>query len=73
MADKAPKASAVKCDLLGCGMLACTCTDGTEEDIQGLKRPAIKNLNVCGRHLNWPHSEDAAKFALNSDDYKSRK
>lgn len=69
----APKASAVKCDLLGCGMLAVLCTDGSEVDVQGLGRPSLKNLNVCSRHTNWPHSEDAQRFALISDDYKARK
>lgn len=69
----APKADAARCDLLGCGMIAVTCTDGNEVDVQGLGRKAVKNLNVCSRHGNWPHSEDAQKFALTSDAYKSRK
>lgn len=72
MADKAPKAGAVRCDLRGCGMIAIMCTDGTEEDEQGLKRPAIKNLNVCSRHTNWPHSDDAKEFALTDGNYKTR-
>lgn len=71
-APKAPKADAPRCDLLGCGSYAVMCTDGTEEDVQGLKRPALKNLNVCARHTNWPHSEDAQLFAL-SDVYRNRK
>jgi hypothetical protein len=74
MGDKAPKANAARCDLTGCGMLASTCTDGTEEDVQGLGRKAIPNLNVCTRHTNWPFSEDAAKWVLeNSSNYKTRK
>jgi hypothetical protein len=68
----APKADPVRCDLLGCGMLAVLCTDGTEQDEQGLQRPSVPNLNVCSRHLNWPHSEDARRFAL-SDTYRNRK
>lgn len=68
----APKADPPRCDLYGCGMLADIYTDGTEEDIQGLKRPAIPHLNVCSRHANWPHSEDAKKFCLTSDSYRNR-
>jgi hypothetical protein len=70
--SKAPKADVPRCDLLGCGAYAVMCTDGTEEDAQGLKRPALKNLNVCSRHTNWPHSEDAQRFAL-SETYRNRK
>jgi hypothetical protein len=71
-APKAPKADAPRCDLIGCGAIAIMSTDGTEEDVQGLKRPALPNLNVCSRHTNWPHSEDAKAFAL-SDIYRNRK
>lgn len=71
--SKAPKASPPKCDVPGCGMVAVACTDGTETDSQGLGRPAIKNLNLCTRHPNWAHSEDAQRFVLMSDDYKARK
>lgn len=37
-----------------------------------LLRPAVPNVNVCAHHDNWPHSEDAARFAA-SDVYKARK
>jgi hypothetical protein len=78
-APQAPKASAVKCDVYGCCMLADRSTDGSEVDEHpnsspdGSKRPAVKNLNVCMRHRNWPHSEDAKRFAAMDDGYKSRK
>jgi hypothetical protein len=79
----APKADPPKCDVPGCGMLAVTRTDGTEKDVstrrvadgaidEPLNRPAIPFLNVCARHLNWPHSDDAKAFAL-TDAYKGRK
>lgn len=67
-----PKADPVMCDLYGCGRLATHCTDGTEEDSQGLDRKALPNLNVCNHHLNWPHSDDARQFAA-SDRYRKRK
>jgi hypothetical protein len=74
MAGKALKPSAARCDLKGCGMFAVTCSSEDDVDEQGLKRPAIPNLNVCSRHTNWPHSEDAKKWVLeNEADYKSRK
>lgn len=66
----APKADPPKCDTPGCGSLAEKMTDGTEVDRFG--RPAIKNINVCGHHENWPHSEDAQAFAA-TDVYKRRK
>jgi hypothetical protein len=69
----APIADAPRCDLLGCGMPATSRTDGSEVDAQGLGRKALPNLNVCGRHTNWPHSEDAQRFALASDVYRARK
>lgn len=69
----APKADKPRCDLLGCGHYAVTCTDGSETDSQGLGRKALPNLNVCANHTNWPHSEDAQRFALTSDAYKARK
>lgn len=78
-AAPAPKAGAVRCDVYGCCMLADRSTDGSEVDEHpnpspdGTKRPAVKNLNVCMRHRNWPHSEDAKRFAATSDDYRSRK
>jgi hypothetical protein len=67
----APKADPARCDVQGCGNTASMCSEGTEVDVQGLKRPAIKNINVCARHTNWPHSEDAKLFAL-SDIYRKR-
>lgn len=69
---KAPTPNAPLCDVPGCSMRAVTSTDGTEEDVQGLGRPAIPRINVCGRHTNWPHSEDARLFAQTSDAYKAR-
>lgn len=74
----APKADPVTCDVPGCGNPANHCTDGTEEDLQAkdrpeLKpRPAIPNINVCPRHINWPHSRDAEAFKL-TDKYRGRK
>jgi hypothetical protein len=68
-----PKADPPRCDLLGCGHFAVTCTDGTEVDAQGSDRKAIPNLNLCERHFNWAHSEDARQFANTSDIYKNRK
>jgi hypothetical protein len=79
VAKSLPKAGAVKCDLPGCGMLADRSTDGTEVDEHpnpspdGSKRTAVKNINVCMRHRNWPHSDDARKFAATDDGYKSRR
>ncbi len=68
----APKADPAKCDVPGCGALAETMTDGTEKDAMG--RPSIKSLNVCGHHHNWPHSDDAAKFAADpGSPYRARK
>jgi hypothetical protein len=69
----APKVDASRCDVLGCGMIAVTSSDGSEVDAQGLGRKALPNLNVCSRHTNWPHSEDAQRFALASDVYRARK
>lgn len=69
----APKADPPRCDVLGCGNYATHYTDGTEKDSTGLGRPALKHINVCDRHMNWPHSEDAQRFALASDSYKGRK
>jgi len=71
---KKPKADPVRCDVPGCGMLAETSFDGTEEDVQGLGRPALPNLNICGRHTNWPHSEDARTWATaNAKTLEARK
>jgi hypothetical protein len=67
-----PKADMVLCDIAGCGRVAAHRTDGTEKDTHGEKRPAIPRLNVCNHHLNWPHSDDAATFAL-TPAYRSRK
>lgn len=67
----APKADPPRCDLLGCGLYATVCTDGSETDVQGLGRPALPLMNVCDRHQNWPHSDDARVFAL-SDVYRKR-
>lgn len=61
-----PIAARPRCDLLGCGAFAVMSTDGTEVDAQGLERPAVPKLNVCERHKNWPHSEDARVFATTS-------
>jgi hypothetical protein len=68
----APKADPARCDLYGCGMIADTCTDGSETDVTGLGRKALPNLNVCFRHANWPFSEDAKTFAQTSGAYKAR-
>lgn len=68
----APKADKARCDIYGCGNYAAACSDGTEVDVQGLGRKAIPNINYCDRHSNWPHSEDAQRFAL-GDIYKARK
>lgn len=67
-----PKADPAKCDVPGCGMLAATMTDGTEEDVQKLGRKPLSKLNVCGGHSNWPFSEDARTFASTSTSYKGR-
>ena len=67
-----PKADPPRCDVLGCGMFADLCTDGTEVDIQGLGRKALKNLNLCSRHMNFAHSDDARVFAL-TPLYQNRK
>jgi hypothetical protein len=73
----APKAAPALCDAPGCGRIAVTCTDGTEDDTHPRpspdlkKRKAIANINVCGVHTNWAFSEDAARFAA-SDIYRAR-
>jgi hypothetical protein len=67
-----PIANEPDCDVPGCGHRAAYCTDGKEEDIQGLKRPAIKNINVCLHHMNWPHSDDAKRFVL-TDAYRKNR
>ena len=46
--DKTPPKIAPPCDVPGCGHTAVLRTDGTEKDVQGLGRPAIAGLNVCG-------------------------
>jgi hypothetical protein len=66
-----PKADPARCDVPGCGMAAVSSSEGNEKDVQGLGRPAIKNINVCVRHSNWPHSDDAKVFAL-TDIYRKR-
>jgi hypothetical protein len=68
----APKADPARCDILGCGMVATMYTTGNEVDAQGLGRPALKNLNLCERHANFAHSDDAKIFALTSDKYRQR-
>lgn len=68
----APKADPARCDLYGCGMVADTCTDGSEIDSTGEGRKALPNLNVCFRHSNYPFSEDARIFAQTSGTYKAR-
>lgn len=70
--SKGPKADPALCDILGCGMLATLYTDGTETDIQGLGRKSVPNLNLCGRHANFSHSQDAIIFAASSDKYRQR-
>lgn len=59
----APIAGKVLCDVSGCGMPAVKSTAGDEVDSQGLNRPAIPKLNLCERHHNWAHSDDARAFA----------
>lgn len=68
----APKADPPRCDVYGCGQFATVCTDGSEVDSQDLKRPAIKNLNLCDRHPNWAHSTDAQVFSM-GETYRGRK
>jgi hypothetical protein len=76
----APKADPAKCDVLGCGKLATTCTDGSEEDKHprpspdGTKRKALPNINICDHHENWPFSEDARAWAAGpgADTYRAR-
>ena len=68
----APKADPAKCDVPGCGLIAATMTDGTEEDVQKLGRKAVVKINVCVTHPNWPFSDDALRFAASSDSYKKR-
>ena len=68
----APIADQPRCDVKGCGHYATKRTDGTEEDVQKLGRKALPNLNICDRHTNWPHSDDAQRFILDSPDYKNR-
>jgi len=82
----APKLVPAQCDVPGCGMPAIMSTDGTEKDIakkrvtnkdgdtrdELLNRPAAKDVNVCDRHRNWPHSDDAHRFVA-SDDFKKQK
>jgi hypothetical protein len=70
--QKAPKADPARCDILGCGMNAAFCTTGDEVDVQGLGRKAVPNLNLCDRHANWAHSQDALIFASSSDTYRKR-
>jgi hypothetical protein len=67
----APKPDPIRCDVPGCGMLAEMSTDGTEEDVQGLGRASIPDVNLCARHPNWSHSDDALRFAA-TDTYKNR-
>jgi hypothetical protein len=55
-----PVTSKPRCDAPGCGMFAVGSTDGTEVD--SLKRTAVKNVNYCARHTNWPFSDDAKAF-----------
>lgn len=46
--------------------------DGTEIGIdEPMNRPAVPFINVDERHRNWPHSEDAQRFAA-TDAYKAR-
>jgi hypothetical protein len=57
----APIADKPRCDVTGCGAHATRSTDGSETDHLG--RPALRAINVCDHHTNWPHSSDAARFA----------
>jgi hypothetical protein len=68
----APQADPARCDVSGCGKVASYSTDGTEKDAQGLGRPALPGINVCAHHMNWPHSDDAKVFALQSEKYRAR-
>lgn len=58
-----------RCDCGGCGAFADFSTDGTEVDAQG--RTAVKGVNVCNHHSNWPHSDDAKLF-VETDAFKRR-
>jgi hypothetical protein len=73
---QAPKADPPLCDVPGCGALAETMTDGTEQDThvrrvgkdgegtnEPLNRKAVPSLNICATHHNWPFSDDAKAFA----------
>lgn len=69
----APIASKPLCDVKGCGMPAAMSTSGSEIDSQGLGRPALPKLNLCERHHNWAHSDDAKNFANDPNSpYKGR-
>lgn len=65
----APQADKPRCDVYGCGMYATMSTDGSEVDALG--RPAVPYVNICDRHVNWPHSEDAKTFTTTTA-YKDR-
>jgi hypothetical protein len=67
-----PKADPPRCDVPGCGIVADRCTDGSEPDVQGLGRKPLSFINTCPHHENWPFSDDAQKFALESAAYKAR-
>jgi hypothetical protein len=60
-----------RCDVDGCSRDAVKSTDGAEVDVTGAMRPSVPGVNVCEHHDNWPHSEDARRFAA-SDLYKDR-
>jgi hypothetical protein len=70
----APKSDPPKCDLLGCGMPASTCSDGSERDTPenaGSSRTSVPGINTCDHHVNFPFSDDARRFAQ-SEVYQSR-
>ena len=77
----APKADPARCDVNGCGMIATSCTDGTEADTHpkpspdGKPRKALPFVNVCDRHVNYPFSDDARAWAAGAGAgiYKNRK
>jgi hypothetical protein len=52
----------VRCDVFGCGSPATIRTSGAEVDALG--RKAQPRVYVCEHHRNWPHSDDAAIWAL---------
>lgn len=68
-----PKADPARCDVFGCGLIATNMTDGSEADKRKLGRKAMPFINHCGRHEDWPFSEDAQRFAQQDNNYRNRK